>query len=125
MNIEPLIAFKRSRPNEPIGISLTDSAEWHIAKQLNDRGGVGVRFAVEGAGCGGYSYVVEFVDQGEEHDHVFEHNSVSIFVDKKSILFIDGMIVDFVTDGFSSGLEFSNPLAGITCGCGESFTMAV
>ena len=104
----------------------------HINEQLDTRSGygldetkgIGIRFAVTGAGCGGYSYVVEFVDVDDGEDHIFEQDGIKIFVDKKSIILIDGMQVDFVTNGFNSGLEFNNPLAGQACGCGESFTMA-
>ena len=129
MNIEPIVSFPESKPFVPVGITLTESAVTHIGRMLDERNGkdnkgLGIRFGITGAGCGGYSYVVEFVDVDNDEDHVFEQDNIKIFVDKKSILLIDGMKVDFVTNGFDSGLEFSNPLAGVTCGCGESFTMA-
>ena len=132
MNVEPVMLFNVIKTAEPKGISLTDRAESHIRQQLEDRSahgliedkGIGIRFGVTGAGCGGYSYVVEFVDVDSGEDHIFEQDDIKIFVDKKSIILIDGMEVDFVTDGFNSGLEFNNPLAGQACGCGESFTMA-
>lgn len=138
MNIEPTLFFPETKPFVPVGITLTEAAVKHISHQLLMRrtdgypgfkdenlakGSLGIRFGVTGAGCGGYSYVVEFVDVDSDEDHVFEQDNIKIFVDKKSILLIDGMEVDHVTDGFNSGLEFSNPLAGVTCGCGESFTM--
>ena len=131
MNIEPQMFFGTTKPFEPTGITLTDSAVTHIGEQLDDRSGhglddkgIGIRFGVSGAGCGGYSYTVEFVDKDLGEDHIFEHEHIKIFVDKKSILLIDGMEVDYVSNGFQSGLEFNNPLAGQTCGCGESFTVA-
>ncbi len=139
MNIEPIVSFPESKPFVPVGITLTEAAVEHISHQLlmrqtdgypgfkdekKSNKGLGIRFGITGAGCGGYSYVVEFVDVDNDEDHMFEQDNIKIFVDKKSILLIDGMEVDFVTDGFNSGLEFSNPLAGVTCGCGESFTMA-
>lgn len=129
MNIEPVMIFESVKPRKPVGITLTESAVTHIRRQLDERNGeknkgIGIRFGVTGAGCGGYSYTVEFVDVDKKEDHVFEQDDIKIFVDKKSILFIDGMEVDFVTNGFDSGLEFKNPLAGVTCGCGESFTVS-
>ncbi len=132
MNVEPQMFFNASKPVEPTGITLTDNAASHIRHQLDDRSaygldedkGIGIRFGVTGAGCGGYSYVVEFVDVDGGEDYIFEQDGIKIFVDKKSMLLIDGMEVNFVTDGFNSGLEFNNPLAGQACGCGESFTMA-
>ena len=124
MNIEPTLFFPESKPFVPVGITLTEAARQHIVLSLDAREkSIGIRFGVTGAGCGGYSYVVEFVDVDSDEDHVFEQDNIKIFVDKKSILLIDGMEVDHVTDGFNSGLEFTNPLAGVTCGCGESFTM--
>jgi iron-sulfur cluster assembly protein len=131
MDIEPALFFRPNKPVEPLGISLTEAALSHIRHQLDDRSGygmdetkgIGIRFGVTGAGCGGFSYTVEFVDTDTGMDHIFEQDGVKIFVDKKSIIMIDGMEVDYVTDGFSSGLAFHNPLAGQTCGCGESFTI--
>jgi len=131
MNIEPVMLFNVIKTAEPKGISLTDNAVSHIIQQLEDRSaygldetkGIGIRFGVTGAGCGGYSYVVEFVDVDSGEDHIFEQDNIKIFVDKKSIILIDGMEVDYITNGFNSGLEFNNPLAGQTCGCGESFTV--
>lgn len=105
-------------------ITLTANAEAHIKSQLESRGqGIGVRFGVKGAGCGGYSYTVEFVDSKEKHDNEYVQNDVHIFVDPKSLLLINGMEVDFETDGFNSGLAFKNPLSAIQCGCGESFSI--
>jgi len=132
MNIEPQMFFDaNTKPFEPIGITLTDQAYLHIHQQLRERNaegliedkGIGIRFGVTGAGCGGYSYVIEFVDTDSGEDHIFEQDNVKIFVDKKSIIFLDGLTVDFETTGFSSGLKFDNPLV-THCGCGESFTPA-
>lgn len=131
MNIEPVLLFNAIKTVDPKGITLTDRAVSHINHQLDDRNGygmdgtkgIGIRFGVTGAGCGGYSYVVEFVDVDRGEDHIFRQDNIKIFVDKKSIMLIDGMEVDFESDGFNSGLTFNNPLAGITCGCGESFTL--
>ena len=137
MNVEPQIFFQPPKSADPIGIKLTESAVEHISHQLLMRStdgapgfkmespekGIGIRFGVTGAGCGGHSYVVEFVDVDKGEDLIFEQDGIKIFVDKKSIILIDGMEVDYVTDGFSSGLVFNNPLAGQTCGCGESFTV--
>ena len=119
-----------TKPYEPKGITLTDSAYTFIKVNLDSRSrwrnaaeSLGVRFGVKGAGCGGYSYVVEYVlvDNGE--DHIFDYKGIKIFVDKKSILMIDGMEVNYKDEIMKSGLEFRNPLAGIACGCGESFSM--
>lgn len=131
MNIEPKLLFNAIKTIDPKGITLTDKAVSHINQQLDDRNGygldgtkgIGIRFGVTGAGCGGYSYVVEFVDVDSGEDHIFNEDGIKVFVDKKSIMLIDGMEVDYVSDGFSSGLTFNNPLASSACGCGESFSI--
>jgi len=104
-------------------ITLTEKAEEHILSQITQRGkGLGIRFGVTGAGCGGYSYVVEFADTKNPDDVEFIQNEVTIVVDPKSLLLLDGLEVDFVTNGFNSGMEFKNPQA-TSCGCGESFSI--
>lgn len=104
-------------------IILTEKAEEYITDQLTERGyGIGIRFGVIGAGCGGYTHTVEFVDEIDEFDVEFTHNKTKIIVDKKSLPLIDGMEVDFITTGFSSGMSFKLPGA-ISCGCGESFSI--
>lgn len=124
MNVDLINPFMFNSETEPQGITLTKEAESHIRNQLNIRNkGIGIRFGVTGAGCGGYSYIVEFVDTDGGEDYIFKQDDIKIFIDKKSIILIDGMQVDYITDGFSSGLAFNNPLAGQTCGCGESFTV--
>jgi iron-sulfur cluster assembly protein len=128
MNIEPTITFGNSLPKADVmGLTLTKDASQFIKAEIKRRSDttVGVRFGVEGAGCGGYQYVVEFVDNPHELDYKFVDiwDDVSIFVDRKSILLIDGMEVDYVKKAFESGLTFNNPLAGQACGCGESFSL--
>jgi iron-sulfur cluster assembly protein len=105
-----------------IGIKLTPTAVPYILDSLSKReNSLGIRFGVKGAGCSGYSYVVEYVYEDSGEDHIFLQDGVNIFVDKKAILLLDGMEVNFVEGVFSSGLEFKNPLASQSCGCGESF----
>ena len=124
MNIEPSISFT-TKTFIPKGITMTDSAVACVKEQIGLRHkGIGIRFGVTGAGCGGYSYTIAFVDEDGGEDFIFNQDEVDIFVDKKSIFLIDGMEVDFVNKGFKSGFEFNNPLAGQSCGCGESFSVA-
>lgn len=125
MNIEPSISFGTPKAFTPNGITLTEPAAACIKEQISiRRKGIGIRFGVTGAGCGGYSYTIAFVDEDFDEDFIFKDHDIDIFVDKKSILLIDGMEVDFVNKGFKSGFEFKNPLAGQSCGCGESFSIA-
>jgi len=103
-------------------ITLTETAEKYVKDQIDNRPALGIRFGVTGAGCGGYSYVVEFADEIGGEDFVFTQNDLDIVVDPKSLVLLDGLVVNFYNNGFNSGLEFTNPQA-TTCGCGESFSI--
>ena len=75
------------------------------------------------AGCSGLAYVLEFVDEPDPNDQRFESNGVSIFVDPKSLVYLNGLKMDFVKEGLNEGFKFSNPNQKGECGCGESFTV--
>ncbi|MDR6563104.1 iron-sulfur cluster assembly protein [Arcicella sp. BE140] len=82
-----------------------------------------VRVAVEGGGCSGLMYNLDFASQPQTTDMVFEDKGVKIMVDKKSILYLAGTELDF-SDGLNGkGFQFKNPNATRTCGCGESFSV--
>ena len=82
-----------------------------------------VRVGVEGGGCSGLSYKLDFDNQVKPEDKVFEDKGIKIAVDKKSFLYLVGMELDF-SDGLNGkGFEFHNPNATRTCGCGESFAV--
>lgn len=82
-----------------------------------------VRVAVEGGGCSGLMYNLDFASQPQPSDMVFEDKGVKIMVDKKSILYLAGTELDF-SDGLNGkGFQFKNPNATRTCGCGESFSV--
>lgn len=107
-----------------MSITLTESAAQRVNGFLENRGkGIGLRLGVKTTGCSGMAYVIEFVDEQEESDSVFESNGVKVFVDPKSLIYIDGTEVDFVKQGLNEGFEFKNPNAKDECGCGESFTL--
>ncbi|MBT8148372.1 MAG: iron-sulfur cluster assembly protein IscA [Pseudomonadales bacterium] len=107
-----------------MAITMTDTAVQHVKQQLDQRGkGLGIRVGVKTTGCSGMAYVLEFVDDIEASDEVFEHQGVKLVVDPKSLVYIDGTQMDFVKDGLNEGFEFKNPNAAGECGCGESFTV--
>lgn len=82
-----------------------------------------LRVKVVGGGCSGMSYKLDFESADpSEQDQVLELNGVKVVVDKKSLLFVKGTVLDF-TDGLNGrGFEFNNPNAKRTCGCGSSFS---
>ncbi|MEH6516299.1 MAG: iron-sulfur cluster assembly protein IscA [Halioglobus sp.] len=105
-------------------ISVTESAAKHVGSQLASRGkGLGIRVGVTTSGCSGMAYVLEFVDETAPEDHVCEGYGVKVFVDPKSMVYLDGTELDFVKEGLNEGLQFRNPNVQGECGCGESFTV--
>ncbi len=81
----------------------------------------GLRLGVKGGGCSGMSYVLGFDEKPKEGDETLELQGVTVFIDKKSLMYLSGTELDF-TDGLNgSGFVFNNPNAKKTCGCGSSF----
>ena len=67
------------------------------------------------------AYTLEFVDDIQPEDQVFEQDGVKVFVDPKSLVYLDGTQVDYAKDGLQEGFKFENPNVKESCGCGESF----
>jgi len=107
-----------------MAIIVTESAADRVRSFLANRGkGLGLRLGVKTSGCSGLAYVLEFVDELDEGDEVFEQYGVKVIVDAKSLVYLDGTQLDFVKDGLNEGFEFSNPNVDGECGCGESFSV--
>lgn len=107
-----------------MAVTLTAQAAQHIEKYLQKRGkGLGLRLGVRTTGCSGMAYKLEYVDEQHEDDQVFESHGVKVFVDPKSLSYIDGTELDYAREGLNEGFKFSNPNEKATCGCGESFTV--
>ncbi len=107
-----------------MSVTLTEAAAKHIAGQLASRGsGLGIRLGITTSGCSGMAYVLEFVDEQAPEDQVFEAYGVKVFIDPKSMVYLDGTELDFVREGLNEGLQFRNPNVSAECGCGESFTV--
>ena len=105
-------------------VTLSDSAAERVQSFLDNRGsGVGLRLGVKTSGCSGMAYVLEFVDSIDESDEVFEDKGVTIIVDKKSMLYLEGTELDYGKEGLNEGFKFNNPNVKDACGCGESFTV--
>jgi len=107
-----------------MSISLTEVAAQRVRNFLDSRGkGIGLRIGIKTTGCSGMAYVLEFVDDLNEEDTVFESQGVKVIVDPKSLVYLDGTEVDFAKEGLNEGFKFTNPNAKDECGCGESFTV--
>ena len=105
-----------------MAITLSDAAARHVNRYLAKRGkGIGVRLGVKTTGCSGLAYKLEYVDELDPDDVVFESNGIKVMVDPKSLAYIDGTELDFVREGLNEGFKFHNPNERDRCGCGESF----
>jgi len=105
-------------------ITVTDLAYEKALNSIKSRDNtLGLRVGVRTAGCSGLAYVLEFVEEIDEHDEVFEIKDVKIVIDKKSLVYLDGLEMDWKKQGLNEGFEFNNPNANGECGCGESFTV--
>jgi len=107
-----------------MSITLTENAARHISRHLEKRGGgVGLRLGVRATGCSGLAYSFDYVDEPAGDDTVFEDFGVKVFVDPKSLPYLQGTQLDYGRDGLNEGFRFSNPNQKASCGCGESFTV--
>jgi iron-sulfur cluster assembly accessory protein len=83
-----------------------------------------VRVAIKGGGCSGYQYSFTLDENFDESkDNLIEQDGLKIIVDKRSVLYLEGTIVDFLEDLNKRGFAFHNPSAKTTCGCGSSFNV--
>ena len=107
-----------------MAITLTEAAAQRVASFLQNRGkGIGLRLGIKTSGCSGLAYVLEFVDELNPDDEVFEQHGVKLIVDAKSLVYLDGTELDFAKEGLNEGFKFNNPNVKDQCGCGESFNV--
>ncbi len=107
-----------------MAITLTEAAAERVKAFIDNRGsGVGLRLAVKTTGCSGMAYVLEFADQIEDDDVVFEDQGVKVLINPKSLVYLDGTELDYAREGLNEGFKFNNPNVKDMCGCGESFNV--
>src|SRR6266567_6809322 len=82
----------------------------------------GLRLGVQGGGCSGLSYNIRFDTQPRERDRIFQFGDVRVFVDPKSFIYLNGMVLDYNETLMQQGFVFVNPNAQKSCGCGTSFS---
>ena len=105
-------------------ISLTDKAKEKIKQTLEKRGrGVGIRIGVKTTGCSGLAYTMEYVDEYTAEVGVtnYAQKDFVVLVDAKSLVYLNGLTMDWVRNGLNEGFDFINPNERDRCGCGESF----
>jgi iron-sulfur cluster assembly protein len=107
-----------------MAIRVTEKAADRIRHFMAQRGkGVALRLGVKTTGCSGMAYVMEYADEIEEDDVVFEDHGVRVIVNPKSLVYLDGTELDFAREGLNEGFRFNNPNVKDMCGCGESFNV--
>jgi iron-sulfur cluster assembly protein len=123
---EQLNVLNDSAPKATGTVEVTEAAAKAIGKYLAEHGaapGSGLRIGVRGGGCSGLSYVLDVDAKARPTDHVIEAFGQRVFIDPKSMLFLQGSVFDYVTGLMEAGFKFNNPRASKACGCGESFSM--
>lgn len=105
-------------------ITLTSAAIKEVKRLLTEKSQpeLALRVGVKGGGCSGLSYLINF-DAQRPADNLFEFEGVKLLVDPKSLLYLEGMTLDFSDALQGRGFKFVNPNASKTCGCGESFSV--
>jgi iron-sulfur cluster assembly accessory protein len=105
-------------------VQLTETAITKVREILDTQEPkpAGLRIAVVGGGCSGFSYSMAFENSPGMLDKTYAFDGLKVFVDQASLLYLDGAQVDFVETLEGSGLKFNNPNVKSTCGCGSSFS---
>ncbi|HRJ49987.1 MAG: iron-sulfur cluster assembly accessory protein [Phycisphaeraceae bacterium] len=107
------------------GVLLTETAAREIKtiiqQQELDAEKVRLRVGVKGGGCSGFSYILDLTETQKETDEAFERHGITVICDPKSLLYLNGVTIDFRDEIMGRGFVFNNPNATSTCGCGSSF----
>jgi len=94
-----------------------------ILDQQEDPKPAGLRIAVVGGGCSGFSYSMAFDNKPGLLDKIYNFDGLKVFIDQASLLYLDGAEIDYVETLEGSGFKFDNPNVRATCGCGSSFSV--
>ena len=105
-------------------ITLTENAVSKVKEILTSQEPqpAGLRIAVVGGGCSGFSYSMAFENNPQMLDKTYSYEGLKVFVDQASLLYLEGAQVDYVESIEGSDYKFSNPNVKSTCGCGSSFS---
>ncbi len=107
-----------------MSVALTQAAARRVLSHLETRGqGIGLRVTVKNSGCSGYAYQLDYANEINDIDEVFESYGVKVVVQQDHLALLQGLELDYIEDGLSSAFHFNNPNVTEQCGCGESFTV--
>jgi iron-sulfur cluster assembly protein len=107
-----------------MGVTLSEKAAAEVKKIITDQNlpaETVLRVGVQGGGCSGFSYSLNFDTSTSERDRIVEFHGIKLAVDKKFDPYLDGTVVDFYDGLEKRGFVFNNPNVVKTCGCGSSF----
>jgi iron-sulfur cluster assembly protein len=123
---EPALPQPSAESPKIQGVQVTDKAVRRIRTAMAKEGispdQGGLRLGIQGGGCSGLSYNIRFDTQPRERDRVYQFDDVRVFVDPKSFLYLNGMILDYEETLMRQGFNFINPNSKKSCGCGSSFS---
>lgn len=105
-------------------IVLTDKAVEMVRDAMQREGlaGYGIRVGVQGGGCSGFQYSMDFEEKAKDGDVTLEQSGIKLYVDSMSSMYLQGVTIDYVQGLQGAGFKFNNPNAKNTCGCGSSFS---
>jgi iron-sulfur cluster assembly protein len=109
-----------------MAVLLTKKAEDKVKEIMSEQPEpyAGLRIQVVGGGCSGFQYRMGFDKNfNDQSDAVFEFQGLKVFIDKQSLLYMDGAEVDYVEGLHGAGFKFNNPNSTGSCGCGSSFSV--
>ena len=105
-------------------ITLTAAAIERVAEMMEKReNSIGLRIGVTETGCSGYSYALDFSDSLAAGDEVLAQGAVKVVVNTASKSLLEGMELDYVSEGLNKSFKFNNPNVVSSCGCGTSFSV--
>jgi iron-sulfur cluster assembly protein len=109
----------------PVSLELTPTAVSKVKEILTQQSPEpkGLRVAVVGGGCSGFSYQMNFENDSNGIDKVFDFEGLKVFVDQASLMYLKGTRIDYIETLEGSGFKFENPNVKTTCGCGSSFSV--
>jgi iron-sulfur cluster assembly protein len=120
----PSTAAPSTADSSAQGILMSEAALAHV-NALRDKQGsdLCLRVGVRQGGCSGMSYMMDFEEAGNigEHDEVYDYSGFKVVCDRKSLLYLYGLMLDYSDAMIGGGFQFTNPNANQTCGCGKSF----
>jgi iron-sulfur cluster assembly accessory protein len=105
-------------------VVLTDKAVEMVKDAMQREGlaGYGIRVGVQGGGCSGFQYSMDFEEKAKDGDVVLDQGGIKLYVDSMSSMYLQGVTIDYVQGLQGAGFKFNNPNAKNTCGCGSSFS---